>query len=147
MINSVEESKALDRKRIPMVIIAPSGMATGGRVLHHLKAFASDPRNTILFAGHQAGGTRGAAMVAGADSIKIHGEQVAVRAQIVQINNLSAHADSDEILAWLAHFAAPPRKTYITHGEPQAAEALRQRIERELTWPCEVPAYLQMVQW
>ncbi|RZI40081.1 MBL fold metallo-hydrolase [Herbaspirillum sp. HC18] len=145
IINTVDESKQLDLKRMPMVIIAASGMATGGRVLHHLKAFASDPRNTILFAGHQAGGTRGAAMVGGADSIKIHGEQVPLRAQVTQIDNLSAHADADEILAWLSRFTAPPKKTFITHGEPEATLALHRRIESELHWACEVPDYLATV--
>ena len=146
IVNSVEESIALNQQRMPMVIIAASGMATGGRVLHHLKAFASDPRNTILFAGFQAGGTRGAAMVAGADAIKIHGEYVPVRAQVVQIENLSAHADSEEILDWLSHFQAPPKKTFITHGEPEAADALRKRIEERFGWQCDVPEYLAVAE-
>ncbi len=145
IINTVEESKALDRQRIPKIIIAASGMATGGRVLHHLKTFASDKRNTILFVGYQAAGTRGAAMISGAESIKIHGEQVPVRAQVVQIDNLSAHADSDQILAWLSHFAVPPRKTFVTHGEPEAASALGKRIESELGWSCRVPEYCESV--
>lgn len=145
-VNSVEESKALNLKHMPMVIIAASGMATGGRVLHHLKAFASDPRNTILFAGFQAGGTRGAAMLAGADAIKIHGEYVPLRAQVVQIENLSAHADADEILAWISTFRMPPKRTFITHGEPEAADALRRRIEETLKWPCSVPDYLESVE-
>ncbi|MEO5932653.1 MAG: MBL fold metallo-hydrolase, partial [Duganella sp.] len=101
IVNSVEESIALNQRQRPMVIIAASGMATGGRVLHHLKAFASDSRNTILFAGFQAGGTRGAAMLAGVDAIKIFGEYVPLRAHVKQIDNLSAHADADEILYWL----------------------------------------------
>lgn len=143
IVNSVEESKQIDRQRMPTVVIAASGMATGGRVLHHIKAFAPDPRNTILFAGHQAGGTRGAAMVAGADSVKIHGEIVPVRANVVQIGNLSAHADADEILGWMSRFSAPPKKTFITHGEPDAADALSQRIESELRWNCAVPEYLE----
>ncbi|KIF79897.1 MBL fold metallo-hydrolase RNA specificity domain-containing protein [Noviherbaspirillum autotrophicum] len=142
IVNSVEESIALNQQRMPMVIIAASGMATGGRVLHHLKAFASNPRNTILFAGYQAGGTRGAAMVAGAEAVKIHGEYVPVRAQVVQIENLSAHADGEEILDWLSHFQSPPRKTFITHGEPDAADTLRKSIEERLHWQCEVPEYL-----
>jgi len=146
IVNSVEESKALNLQRMPMVIIAASGMATGGRVLHHLKAFASDPRNTILFAGFQAGGTRGAAMLAGADSIKIHGEYVPLRAQVVQIENLSAHADADEITDWLSHFRRPPRHTFLTHGEPDASDALRRRIEETLKWSCSVPEYLQRVE-
>jgi metallo-beta-lactamase family protein len=146
IINSVEDSKALNRQRMPMVIIAGSGMATGGRVLHHLKAFASDPRNTVLFAGFQAGGTRGAAMLEGVDAIKIHGEYVPLRAQVVQIHNLSAHADGDEILQWLRNFRAPPRCTFLTHGEPSAADALRHRIEEELKWNCRVPDYLESVE-
>lgn len=145
IVNSVEESKALNLKRVPMVIIAASGMATGGRVLHHLKAFASDPRNTILFAGFQAGGTRGAAMLNGVDAIKIHGEYVPVRAQVVQIENLSAHADADGILGWLKNFRDPPRRTFITHGEAPAADALRKRIEEELKWHVSVPDYLESV--
>lgn len=143
IVNSVEESIALNEKQVPMVIIAASGMATGGRVLHHLKAFAPDPRNTILFAGFQAGGTRGASMIAGADSIKIHGEYVPLRAQVKQIDNLSAHADGDEILSWLSHFSAPPKQTFITHGEPPAADELRRRIEETLHWQCRVPDYLE----
>jgi metallo-beta-lactamase family protein len=142
-VNTVDESKALNLQRMPMVIIAASGMATGGRVLHHLKAFASDSRNTILFAGFQAGGTRGAAMLQGVDAIKIHGEYVPLRAQVVQIDNLSAHADSDEILGWLSNFGQPPRRTFLTHGEPDAAEALRLRIQSELQWECSVPDYLE----
>jgi metallo-beta-lactamase family protein len=143
LVNSVEESEALNRRREPMVIIAASGMATGGRVLHHLKAFAPDPRNTILFAGYQAGGTRGASMIAGVDSIKIHGQYVPLRARVAQIDNLSAHADGDEVLAWLSGFPHPPRQTFITHGEPEAADALRKRIEEELGWTCTVPDYLE----
>ncbi len=146
IVNSVEESIALNEKQMPMVIVAASGMATGGRVLHHLKAFAPDPRNTILFAGFQAGGTRGAQMIAGAESIKIHGQYVPLRARVDQIGNLSAHADADELMAWMAQFKRPPRRTFIVHGEPPAAEALRKRIGQELDWACEVPAYLDEVQ-
>lgn len=143
IVNSVEESKSLNLKHGPMIIIAASGMATGGRVVHHLEAFASDPRNSILFAGFQAAGTRGAAMVRGVESIKIHGGQVAVRAEVAMIDNLSAHADADETLGWLRGFDAPPRRTFVTHGEPAAADALRHRIEEELRWDCSVPDYLE----
>jgi metallo-beta-lactamase family protein len=146
IVNSVDESIALNTRHMPMVIIAASGMATGGRVLHHLKAFASDPRNTILFAGYQAGGTRGAMMLAGVDAIKVHGEMVPLRAQVAQIDNLSAHADGNELMAWLSHFESPPKRTFVTHGEPDAAEALRRRIEHELRWPCLVPEYLERVE-
>jgi metallo-beta-lactamase family protein len=143
IVNTAEESIRLNERRDPMIIIAASGMATGGRVIHHLKAFAPDPRNTILFSGFQAGGTRGAAILAGAESVKIHGAYVPVHAEVELIDNLSAHADCDEILAWLKGFERPPRETFITHGEPAAADALRHRIEEELGWRCRVPDYLE----
>jgi metallo-beta-lactamase family protein len=143
IVNTTEESIRLNEKRGPMIIIAASGMATGGRVVHHLKAFAPDPRNTILFSGFQAGGTRGAAILAGAESVKIHGAYVPVRAEVELIDNLSAHADCDEILGWLKGFERPPRETFITHGEPLAADSLRHRIEEELGWRCRVPDYLE----
>ena len=146
IINSVDESMALDQHHMPMVIVSASGMATGGRVLHHLKVFAPDPRNMIIFAGFQAGGTRGATMVAGTPTVKIHGQQIAVRAQVEQISNLSAHADYSEILRWMAGFKQAPRKTFITHGEPEAADEMRKHIETELGWQCEVPHYLQSVE-
>lgn len=146
IINSVDESMALDQQHMPMVIVSASGMATGGRVLHHLKVFAPDPRNMIIFAGFQAGGTRGASMVAGTPTVKIHGQQVVVRAQVEQISNLSAHADYSEILRWMAGFKQGPRKTFITHGEPEAADEMRKHIEAELGWQCEVPHYLQSIE-
>lgn len=145
-VQSIEESKALTVNRMPKVIISASGMATGGRVLHHLKQYAPDAKNTVLFAGFQAGGTRGAAMMAGANSIKLHGEYVPVRAQVSNLDMLSAHADADEILRWLRGFKAPPRMTFITHGEPEASDALRRRIEEELRWPCMVPDQSQRVE-
>ena len=145
IVNSVEESKALNMRQGPMIVISASGMATGGRVVHHLKAFAPDPRNTILFVGFQAGGTRGAAMLNGTETIKIHGEYVSVRAEVVNIDNLSAHADYAEILAWLEHFESPPHQTFVTHGEPKAADALRHRIEENLGWRTCVPEYLETV--
>jgi len=142
---SVEDSKALDTDRTPKIIISASGMATGGRVLHHLKFYAPDPRNTILFAGFQAGGTRGQAMTNGAESVKIHGAQVPVRAEVANLHMLSAHADADEIMAWLRNFQRAPKQTFITHGEPAAADALRHRIEEELGWACAVPEYRDSV--
>jgi metallo-beta-lactamase family protein len=140
-VRSVEESKALTINPMPKVIISASGMATGGRVLHHLKHYAPDARNTILFAGFQAGGTRGAAMVGGADAVKIHGAYIPVRAEVANLAMLSAHAGADEIVRWLQGFEAPPRRTFITHGEPAAADALRLRIEEQLHWSCMVPAH------
>ncbi len=145
-VRDVEQSKALSANPVPKVIVSASGMATGGRVLHHLKSYAPDAKNTILFAGFQAGGTRGAAMVAGADSIKIHGQYVPVRADVKNLEMLSAHADADEILRWLRGFKKPPRSTFITHGEPAASDALRHRIEEELGWLCVVPDHGQTVE-
>jgi metallo-beta-lactamase family protein len=145
IVNTPDESRALNNKRGPMVIIAASGMATGGRVVHHLKAFAPDRRNTVLFAGFQAGGTRGAAIVGGATSVRIHGEDIPVRAEVDSLDNFSAHADAAEIVQWMRGFAKAPQQTFITHGEPAAADAMRQRIERELRWPCHVPDYLESV--
>jgi metallo-beta-lactamase family protein len=144
-VNDVEESKALDRDDRPKILISASGMATGGRILHHIKHFGPDPRTTILFAGFQAGGTRGAAMVAGAEQVKIHGGWIPIRAEVHNMDMLSAHADADGILHWLRSFRAPPRHTFITHGEPESSEALRVRIKEELGWTCSVPEQLDHV--
>ena len=145
-VRTVEASKALNSKTGSMIILAASGMATGGRVLHHLKTRALDSRNTILFSGYQAGGTRGADMLDGAASIKIHGEWVAVRADVDSLSNLSAHADSREIMGWLSAFRRPPQQTFIVHGEPAAADSLRQKIETTLKWRVTIPEYLQTVE-
>jgi metallo-beta-lactamase family protein len=144
-VRSAEESKALDGDPMPKIIISASGMATGGRVVHHLKYYAPDRKNTVLFAGFQAGGTRGAAMTAGAESVKIHGQYVPIRAEIANLDMLSAHADANEMLGWLRNFKTPPKTTFITHGEPDAADALRRRIEAELRWNCSVPQYRDRV--
>jgi metallo-beta-lactamase family protein len=146
IVNSVEESKRLNEIGMPAVIVSASGMATGGRVLHHLKAFAPDPRNTILFAGYQAAGTRGAAIVGGARTVKIHGQHVPIRAEVVQIDTLSAHADRDELLAWVGSLPAAPQRIFVTHGEAVAADTLRQAIEERHGWPCTVPEYLAKVE-
>lgn len=145
-VRGIEESKALTANPMPKVIISASGMATGGRVLHHLKSYAPEPKNAILFAGYQAGGTRGAAMMAGAETIKIHGQYIPVRAEVLNLEMLSAHADADEILRWLHGFKSAPRQTFITHGEPAASDALRHRIEEELAWVCTVPDQGQKVE-
>lgn len=144
-VRAVDESKALGDDPMPKIIVSASGMATGGRVLHHLKRYAPDARNTILFTGFQAAGTRGAAMVQGAGAVKIHGAYVPVRAEVVNLPMLSAHADGDEILRWLGGFERPPRTTFVTHGEPAAADALRRRIEEELGWTVVVPDHGQRV--
>lgn len=145
MVNSVEESRALNETKGPMIILSASGMASGGRVVHHLKAFAPKSNNTILFVGFQAAGTRGAAMLDGAESIKIHGQYVPVHADVAFISNLSAHADYSEILDWLGGFETPPKKTFIVHGEPVAADAMRVHIEEKLKWQVVMPEYLETV--
>ena len=145
VVGSVEESKRLNQRKGPMIIVSASGMATGGRVLHHLVAFAPDPRNAIVLSGFQAGGTRGASLAAGAPSIRIFGEDVKVGAEVVQLTAASAHADGDEILRWLGTAPARPRRVFVTHGEPDASEALRLRIERELHWDAHVPEYRETV--
>lgn len=139
VVHTPEESEQLNRLRWASVIVSASGMATGGRVLHHLKAYAPDARNTILLAGFQAAGTRGAALAAGAGTIKIHGEHVPVRAEVVQLDALSAHADREGLLAWLGSLPRPPRQVFVNHGEPLASDALRLAIEERLGWPALVP--------
>ncbi len=144
-VESAKDSKALSDNKNPSVIISASGMATGGRVLHHLKVIAPDPKNSVLFAGYQARGTRGEAIVAGNKFIKIHGEQIPIKANVFQLDTLSAHADSEEILTWLRTFKKPPKMTFITHGEPSASESLRLKIKEQLGWNCTVPDYLEKV--
>lgn len=146
IVNSVDESRRLNEKKGPMIILSASGMASGGRVVHHLKAFAPKSNNTVLFVGFQAAGTRGAAMLDGAREIKIHGEYIPVRARVERINNLSAHADYNEILAWLSTLSTAPKTTFITHGEPVAADMMRRHIEERLDWRVNVPEYLDSVE-
>jgi len=138
-VREVEESKALTADVNPKVIVSASGMATGGRVLHHLKRFAPDPKNLILFSGFQAAGTRGATLLAGAKTVKIHGEYVPVEAEVANLPMLSAHADSDEIMRWLGALQQAPRQTFVTHGEPTGSGVLAARITEELGWSCTVP--------
>ena len=144
-VRDVEESKRLDRDSMPKIIISASGMATGGRVLHHLKHYAPNPRNAIVLAGFQAGGTRGAALKAGAAELKIHGDYVPVRAEVVSLDMFSAHADRDELLRWLGGFEKPPRTTFVTHGEPEASDALRHAIKERLGWRVRVPEHGERV--
>lgn len=145
IIQTVDQSKALDRNRDSAIIISASGMATGGRVVHHLKTFAPDPNNLIMLPGFQAGGTRGASLAAGARTIRIHGQDIPVNAEVVQLASMSAHADANELLGWMRQMPAPPRTTFVTHGEPAASDALRQRIERELHWRAQVPDFREIV--
>ncbi len=136
--DDVDASKAITSNPFPKVVISASGMATGGRVLHHLKAFGPDPKNTILLAGFQAAGTRGQSLQQGAKELKIHGMWVPINAEVAQIDMLSAHGDSNELMRWLSGFKEP-RRVFIVHGEPDASEALRVRIRRELGWSATVP--------
>lgn len=139
-INSVQQSKDLTASRLPAIVISASGMATGGRVLHHLAAALPDPRHTVLFVGYQASGTRGRQLVDGAKVSRIHGVDVPVAAKIVKIDSMSAHADREEILRWLGQFKEPPKMTYLVHGEPQAMTALQDAVETRLTWNSYMPA-------
>ena len=145
LVNTPEQSKALAGLSVPSVIVAASGMATGGRVLHHLKLLAPDARNHVLFVGYQAGGTRGAHLVEGDREVKIHGEWVPVNAKVSLIDGYSAHADADEIMGWLRGARQAPSQVYVCHGDQEAADRLRQRISEELGWPARVPEHLESV--
>jgi metallo-beta-lactamase family protein len=141
-VRSVEESIALNQQKMPMILISASGMATGGRIVHHIRNFAPNPRNTILFSGFQAGGTRGDRIVRGEKEIKMFGQMIPIRAERLQMENTSAHADYSEILNWLAHLKNTPRKIFITHGEKESAESLKIKIEQKFHWNCTIPNYL-----
>ena len=141
MVSSVEESNALAGRPGPMVILAASGMATGGRVLHHLELHAGKPRNMVILTGYQAPGTRGATLASGAGTVRIHGHDVAVQAEVVSLQSASAHADAKQLLDWLRTSPKPPAQVYVVHGERSASDALRGRIERELGWRALVPEH------
>ena len=144
-VASAQQSAELVGSRAPAVIVSSSGMATGGRVLHHLAAGLPDPRNTILFVGFQAAGTRGRSLIEGATHVKMFGQYIPVQARIEKLNAMSAHADAGEIIGWLRTFPAAPGITYLVHGEPIAQVALKARIERELGWKVQVPQYGERV--
>lgn len=144
-IASSAESKQLTQSKIPAVVISSSGMATGGRVLHHLKAALPDPRNTALFVGYQAEGTRGRRLVDGEREVKIHGRMIPVNARIELLESMSAHADSEEILRWLKGFTRPPKSTFVVHGEPAAMDALSALIRERLGWTVRMPQYREAV--
>lgn len=136
---TARESKEVVDRSGPYIVISASGMATGGRVLHHLAHGLPDPRNTALFVGFQAAGTRGRRLIEGEPSVKIFGQWVPVQARIARLNGMSAHADADEILKWLGTFPSAPTTTYIVHGEPKAQDALQARITKELGWKAHAP--------
>ena len=145
-VRLAEESKKLNANPMPKIIISASGMATGGRILHHLKSYAPDRRNTILLAGFQAGGTRGAALRDGTKEIKIFGEYVPVLAEVVSLGMFSAHADRDELMRWLGGFEASPRMAFVTHGEPEASDTFRHSITETLGWAARVPEHGERVE-
>ena len=143
-VNTVQQSKNLNTRHGPMIIISASGMLTGGRILHHLASFGGDRRNTIVLSGFQAGGTRGAALAEGARSLRMFGRDFPIEAEVVQLQSFSGHADADEILRWMS--AGPtPAMTYLTHGEPSAADTLRFRVEHELGRHVRVPEHLDSI--
>lgn len=138
---TTEQSKAINNEKKHAIIISASGMATGGRILHHLEYRLPNPNNTILFIGYQGEGTRGRAILEGKPEVKIHGRQIPIRAKIETISGFSAHADYNEILAWLIGFNRPPLKTFIVHGEPDASAALAEKIRERLRWDVAIPAF------
>ncbi len=134
-----DDSKAIDQHSDPMIIISASGMATGGRILHHLRRFLPEDRNTVFFVGYQAAGTRGRSIVDGADAVKIHGQYVPVGAHVVQVQGLSAHADYAELIDWLQECKPSPKSVFVTHGEPSASDAFRRRLKDAFGWNIVVP--------
>jgi metallo-beta-lactamase family protein len=146
VVRSVEESRRLAERKGPLVIVSASGMATGGRVLHHLRALAPHPQNTILLPGFQAAGTRGADIAAGARSVKIHGQWVPIRAEVVQLDLLSAHADREDLVDWLRSAARTPRQVFLVHGEPLASDALRFAIKDRLGYEPHIPEHLETIE-
>jgi metallo-beta-lactamase family protein len=145
-VHTKDESQKINDIRYPAIIVSASGMATGGRVLHHLKYRLPDPRNTVVFVGYQGVGTRGQLIRDGARYIKIHGEDVPVRARIRNIKAFSGHADHMEILRWLGKFRKPPKMTFVVHGEGDASRALALEIKQKLGWETHIPEYLESFQ-
>jgi metallo-beta-lactamase family protein len=140
-ISSAQQSKELTASRRSAIVISSSGMATGGRVLHHMAAALPDPKHTVLFVGYQAAGTRGRALVEGCQEVKIHGRSVPVRARVTKIDSMSAHADRSELLRWLQTFPSLPRHVYLVHGEPAPMDALKLAIEQRLKWSVSTPEH------
>jgi metallo-beta-lactamase family protein len=139
-----DEAMALNHLSAPAILIAAEGVANGGRVMHHLKAYAQDARHAIAFVGHQAAGTRGAALLAGHSQVKIHGDWIAVRAEVCGLDGLSGHADRQELLDWVLALPNAPQHLYLMHGEPEAADSLRQALAERRPWDCSVPECLEL---
>jgi metallo-beta-lactamase family protein len=145
LTRAVEESKAINNVRTPCIIISASGMVSGGRVLYHLAQRLSDSRNAVILAGFQAEGTRGRALLEGAKILNLFGQQVPVRAEIIEMGQFSAHAGKSELLRWLSALPAPPKQVYLTHGEPVAAQALQAAIQEKFQWKVAIACYLDTV--
>ena len=145
LVRSVSESKAINNIKGTIVIMAGSGMCTGGRIKHHLVTNISRPESTILFPGYQAQGTLGRHIVSGADTARILGKRYKIKAKIVQIDGFSAHADLNELQKWLSSLRKPPRHVFVTHGELEAAESFAGLIENNMGWKVSVPEYLDEV--
>jgi metallo-beta-lactamase family protein len=146
LVRTVEGSRALNERSGPMIVIAGSGMATGGRVLHHLHRRLPDERSTVLLCGFQAAGTRGRALEEGAKSIRLHGEDVVVRARVASLDGFSAHADRNDLVRWLRGFRMAPREVYLVHGEPQACESLAELIRTQVGWRVRIAADGEVVE-
>lgn len=145
VMRTVDDSKKINDVKGPAIIVSASGMATGGRVLHHIARLAPDPKNAILLAGFQAEGTRGRNLEEGAKTLRIHGVDVPIHAEVVNLRQFSAHAGQGELIRWLGGMPAAPRQTYMTHGEPQASLALKAKIEAAYKWKVAVARYLDTV--
>ncbi|OGQ49686.1 MAG: mRNA 3'-end processing factor [Deltaproteobacteria bacterium RIFCSPLOWO2_02_FULL_47_10] len=146
LVHTQEESKKLNALAAPAIILSASGMMTGGRILHHLKAYAGDPNSTLVLVGYQAAGTRGRAILDGAKSTKIHGQPVALHMRVEFIDSISAHGDYEDILKWLSLFTRPPLATFLVHGEEKSTAAMAERIRERLHWNVVVPRYLDEVE-
>lgn len=144
--STVDQSKRIFEQKVPSIIISASGMATGGRVLHHIAHYGPDNKNTILLVGYQAMGTRGRLLQDGKQELKIHGQVVKINAEVEKLENMSAHADSNELISWLRGFEDKPKRLFIVHGEEKSTEAFAERVEKELQWNTMVPEYLQIYQ-
>lgn len=144
-VHDARDSMAINDPGIPCIIVSASGMASGGRVVHHLKHLLPDPRNAVVLAGFQAAGTRGRSLADGASQVKMHGRYVPVRAEVVQVDGFSVHADSDDLIAWLASGPDEPEVVYVVHGEPAGSAALARRVREELGWMAVVPEHNEIV--
>jgi len=145
LTRTAEESKQINNVKTPCIIVSASGMVTGGRVMHHLAQRLPDSRNAVILAGFQAQGTRGRALQEGAKTLRLFGQEVPVNAEVVELGQFSAHAGKSELMRWLTGLPAPPRRTYLVHGEPAAAQSLQSSIQQQFKWNVSVARYLDTV--